>query len=168
VSEEPGLLLPIDGSRENHAGGGHSVGEKTFDQGLELIDGREPDFDEESFSAGDVMALLDRVDGGEKLQERAVVGVVAGEADEGHDRVAEGFLIEQGAIAEDDVVGFELVDSFGHGRGRKPDLAAELCVRDSGVLGERADDVVVDGVKILSHGCRLVACSWMTLPRYQV
>jgi len=45
------------------------------------------------------------------------VGVVAGEADEGHHRVTEGFFIEQGSVAEDDFVGFELVDSFGHGRG---------------------------------------------------
>ena len=67
MSEEPGLLLPIDGGRENHAGGGHAVGEKAFDEGLELVDGREPDFDEEGFSACDVMALLDGVDGGEKL-----------------------------------------------------------------------------------------------------
>ncbi len=67
MSEEPGLLLSIDGSRENHAGGGHSVGEKTLDERLELIDGGEPDFDEEGFSPGDVMAFLHCVDGGEKF-----------------------------------------------------------------------------------------------------
>lgn len=77
--------------------------------------------------------------------------VVAGEADEGHDRVAEGFLVEQSAVAEDDLIGFELVDSFGHGGGRKTNLAAEFCVGDSGVLGEHTHDVVVDGIKIFSH-----------------
>jgi hypothetical protein len=59
--------LPVDGSGEDHAGGGHSIGEKAFDERLELIGGGEPDFDEEGFSAGDVMALLYGVDGGEKL-----------------------------------------------------------------------------------------------------
>lgn len=150
-------MLPIDGGRENHAGGGHSVGEKAFYERLELVDGREPDFDEEGFSTCDVMALLYGVDSGEKFQEWAVVCVVAGEADEGHDRVAEGFFVKQGAVAEDDLVGFELVDSFGYGGGRKADLAAEFCVRDSGVLGEHTHDVVVDGVKILSHSYRLFA-----------
>jgi len=67
VPQEPGLLLPMDGCRENHAGGGHSVGEKTFDERLELVDGRETDFDEEGFSACDVMALLHSVDGGEEF-----------------------------------------------------------------------------------------------------
>jgi hypothetical protein len=155
VSEEPRLLLPIDGSRENHAGSGHSVGEKTFDEGLELVDGREPNFDEEGFSACDVMALLHGVDGGEKLQERAVVRVVAGKADEGHDRVAESFFVKQGAVTVDDLVGFELMDSFGHGGWRKTDVTAELCVRDPGILGEHTHYVVVDGVKIVSHRCRL-------------
>ena len=59
--------MPVDGSGEDHAGGGHSVGEKSFDEGLELVGGGEPDFDEEGLSSGDVVALLHGVDGGQKL-----------------------------------------------------------------------------------------------------
>lgn len=155
MPEQPCLLLAVDGSGENHAGGGHSVGEQTLDEGLELIDGGEANFDEEGLSAGDVMTLLYGVDGGEELEEWAVVDVVAGEPDEGHDGVAEGLFVEQGAVPEDDFGALELVDSLGYGGGGEADLAAKLRVGCSGVFGEHADDVVVDGVQILSHGLLL-------------
>jgi len=124
MPEEPFLPLPIDGRGENHAGGRHSVREQTLDEGLELIDGGESNLDEEGFSAGDVMALLHGVDGGEKLEEGAVVGVIASETDEGHDGIAEGGFVQQSAISEDDFSVLELVDSLGYGGGGQAYLAA--------------------------------------------
>lgn len=80
------------------------------------------------------------------------MGVVAGEPDESHDGVAEGLFVEQGAVSEDDFGALELMDSLGYGGGGEAYLAAQLGVGGSGVFGEHADDVVVDGVQILSHG----------------
>jgi hypothetical protein len=151
VLQEPSLLLAGDGCRQDHAGRGHPVGEKAFDERFELVDGGECDLDEKCFAAGDVMALLDGVDGGEKLQKRTVVRVVAREPDEGGDGEAEGFFIEHGAVSEDDLFGFELMDSLDYGGWRKSNFAAEFGIGDSGIRGEDADDFMVDGIQRMRH-----------------
>lgn len=67
MAEQPCFFLSVDRCGENHAGGGHAVWKEALDEWLQLIDGGETNFDEERFSAGDVMALLYGVDGGEEF-----------------------------------------------------------------------------------------------------
>src|ERR1700722_2820323 len=149
--EQPGLLLAVDGSGKHHAGRRHAVGEQAFDQRLQLVDGREGDFDEEGLAAGDVMALLYGFEGGEKFQEGPVVLVVAGQSDEGDDGVAERAFVEDGAIAQDDALVLQLADALGDGGWRQAYPAAKFGEGKPGIGGKRPHDVVVDGIKIVGH-----------------
>lgn len=109
------FLLAVDGGGEDHTGCRHAVGQQPLDEGFELVHGLKRDFDEECFSAGDVVALLYGVDGREEFEKWPVVSVVAGEPNERHDGVAERFFVELRAIADDHLFAFEAMDSLCYG-----------------------------------------------------
>ena len=143
VAEEVGRGAAVDGSGEDHAGGGRAVGKKFFDEALELLGGRERDLEQEGVAAGEVVALLDGVKGFEEFEEGLVAGAVAGHADEGGDGEAEGFQVEVGAVAADEAEAFELLDAFGGGGGAEADAAGELGEGEAGVGGEFEEDLFV-------------------------
>ncbi len=103
--------------RKNHAGGGAAVGEKFFDEVLEVGHGGEDDLEEEGVVAGEVVALLDGFEGGKEFEEGFVAGAFAGEADEGSDGEAEGVEVDVGAIAANDFKGFETAEALRGGGG---------------------------------------------------
>lgn len=142
--EKPRLLLTVDRSGEHHACRRHTVREEAFDQWLQLINGGQGDFDEEGFAAGDVMTLLHSLKRREKLEEGSIVLVVAGQSDEGDDRVAERPFVEDCSIAEDDALALQLVDALGYGGWGQTYATSQLRKRKPGIGGKLPHNVVIN------------------------
>jgi hypothetical protein len=96
------------------------------------------------------MTLLHSLKGREKLEEGPIVLVVAGQSDEGDDRVAERLFVEDCSIAEDDALALQLVDALGHSGRRQAYATTKFRERKPGIGGKLPHNVVIDGIKIIS------------------
>ena len=115
--------MALNGRGENKAGDGRAVGQERLDKGFEVGHVEGGDLEEEIVAAGQMMALADFFEGGEKFEESVVVGAGGTEADEGDDLEAEGFGIDAGGVAEDDAGVLKLAEALGGGGGREADAA---------------------------------------------
>ena len=137
-------MLSLEWRREDHAGGGAAIGQKFFDEVLELGHGREDDLEHEGVVAGEVVAFLHGVESGEEFEEGFVSGSFAGEADEGGNGVAERGKVDVGAVAANDLEAFEAAEAFGGSGGRETDSTAEFGDGEASVGIELLQELFID------------------------
>jgi hypothetical protein len=140
--------VALNGRGENKAGDGRSVRQERLDKGFEVGHVEGCDLEEEIVAAGQMMALADFFEGGEKFEESVVVGAGGTEADEGDDLEAEGFGIDACGVAKDNAGVLKLAKPLGGGGGGEADAARELGDGEAGVGLKFVEELSSTGVEV--------------------
>jgi hypothetical protein len=146
-------LLSFQWRGQHHTGGRAPIREQLLDQIFQLRDGGEYDLQQEGVTSGEVMTLLNCIQGGKKFQEWSVPVPVAGETHKRRDRESQRLQIDIRSISADKLKTFQPSYALCCGGGGELNSPTKLCYRETRVAAEFLQDFSVNqvGSIVLKH-----------------